>query len=88
MAFGSNGDNFPWVGWLVGYDGTTLNQTTVFCASPSGSQGAGIWLSGEAPAVDSGGNIFLATGNGYFSAGSAWGDAFLKLSTSGGPCSR
>ena len=84
VGFGSNGDNFPWVGWLVGYDGTTLNQTTVFCASPSGTQGAGIWLSGEAPAVDSGGNIFLATGNGYFSAGSAWANAFLKLSTSGG----
>ena len=84
VGFAANGDNFPWVGWLVGYDGTTLNQTTVFCASPSGTQGGGIWLSGEAPAVDSGGNIFLATGNGYFSAGSAWGNAFLKLSTSGG----
>ena len=84
VGFGSNGDNFPWVGWLVGYDGTTLNQTTVFCASPSGAQGAGIWLSGEAPAVDSSGNIFLSTGNGYFSAGSAWGDTFLKLSTGSG----
>ena len=84
VGFASNGDNFPWVGWLVGYDSTTLNQTTVFCASPNGSQGAGIWLSGEAPAVDSGGNIFLATGNGSFSAGSAWGNAFLRLSTSGG----
>jgi hypothetical protein len=84
VAFGSNGDNFPWVGWLLGYDGTTLNQTTVFCASPGGSQGAGIWLSGAAPAVDSGGNIFLATGNGYFSAGTAWANAFLKLSTGAG----
>jgi len=84
VGFGSNADNFPWVGWLVGYDGTTLAQTTVFCASPSGSQGAGIWLGGEAPAVDSGDNIFLATGNGYFSAGSAWANAFLKLSTSTG----
>ena len=40
-------------------------------------------MSGEAPAVDSSGNIFLSTGNGYFSAGSAWGDTFLKLSTGG-----
>jgi hypothetical protein len=29
----ANGDNFPWVGWLVGYDGTTLKQMTVLCAS-------------------------------------------------------
>ena len=84
VAFGSNGDNFPWVGWLVGYDASTLSQTTVFCASPGGAQGAGIWLSGAAPAVDSGGNIFLATGNGYFSAGLAWANAFLKLSTGAG----
>ena len=85
VAFGSNGDNFPWVGWLVGYDGTTLAQVTVFCTSPGGAQGAGIWMSGEAPAVDSSGNIFLATGNGgNFTPGSDWADAFLRLSTSGG----
>ena len=84
VAFGSNGDNFPWVGWLVGYNGTTLAQTTVFCTSPSATQGSGVWLSGEAPPVDSQGNIFISTGNGYFSNGSSWGDAWLKLSTSGG----
>ena len=84
VGFGSNGDNFPWVGWLVGYDSTTLAQLTVFCASPSGAQGAGVWLGGAAPAVDSSGNIFLATGNGSFNAGGDWGNAFLKLSMNGG----
>ena len=84
VGFGSNGDNFPWVGWVVGYDGTTLAQVTVFCTSPSGAQGGGVWMGGAAPAVDSSGNIFLATGNGHFTAGSGWGNAFLKLSTSGG----
>jgi len=83
-GFGSNGDNFPWVGWVVGYDGTTLAQVTVFCTSPSGAQGGGVWMGGAAPAVDSSGNMFLATGNGHFTAGSGWGNAFLKLSTSGG----
>jgi fibronectin type 3 domain-containing protein len=84
VAFASNADNFPWVGWLLGYNGTTLAQVTVFCASPSGSLGSGIWSSGEAPPVDASGNLFIATGNGYFSASSSWGDAFLKLSTAGG----
>ena len=70
-GFGSNGDNFPWVGWVVGYDGTTLAQATVFCTSPSGAQGGGVWMGGAAPAVDGSGNIFLATGNGgNFSVGS------------------
>ena len=59
VAFASNADNFPWVGWLLGYNGTTLAQVTVFCASPSGSQGSGIWLSGEAPPVDASGNLFI-----------------------------
>ncbi len=83
VGFGSNGDNFPWVGWLVGYNATTLAQTTVFCTSPGGAQGSGVWLSGEAPPVDSQGNLYISTGNGYFSAGNSWGDSWVKLSTGG-----
>jgi hypothetical protein len=84
VAFGSSGDSFPWVWWLVGYNGSTLSQVAVFCTSPGGSQGSGVWLSGEAPPVDSSGNIFLSTGNGIFTPGGSWGNAFLKLSTSSG----
>ncbi|HEX4387014.1 MAG TPA: fibronectin type III domain-containing protein [Steroidobacteraceae bacterium] len=84
VAFGSNGDNFPWVGWLVGYDGTSLAQVSVFCTSPGGNWGSGVWSSGEAPPVDASGNIYIATGNGYFSAGVSYGDSWVKLGTSGG----
>ena len=79
VGFGSSGDNYPWVGWLLAYDGTTLSQVGVFCSSPGGAQGAGLWSSGEAPPVDASGNIYVSTGNGYFSANSGWGDAFVKL---------
>src|ERR1700694_4193256 len=68
IGFGSNGDNFPWVGWLLGYNATTLAQVAVFCTSADGSYGAGVWSSGEAPPVDANGNIFIATGNGTFNA--------------------
>ena len=85
VGLGSSGDSFPWVGWLLGYNATTLAQVSVFCTSGAGALGAGVWGSGEAPAVDASGNIFLSTGNGYFSSGSnAWADTFLKLSTAGG----
>ena len=84
VGFGSSADRYPWVGWLVGYNGTTLAQVTVFCASQTGSSGAGVWMSGEAPPVDSNGNLFISTGNGTFSPSSDWADAFLRLSTTGG----
>ena len=84
IGFGSNGDNFPWVGWLVGYDATTLAQVAVFCASADGAQGAGVWLSGEAPPVDANGNIFISTGNGTFNGSTDWADSIVKLSTAGG----
>jgi hypothetical protein len=85
VAFGSNADNWPWVGWLVGYNATTLAQVSVFCTSASGAQGAGVWSSGEAPPVDASGNIFIVTGNGTFNPASGdWADAYLKLSTSSG----
>jgi hypothetical protein len=82
---GFQGDSSPGCGWLLGYNATTLAQVSVFCTSGAGAQGAGVWGSGEAPAVDASGNIFFSTGNGYFSSGSnAWADTFLKLSTAGG----
>ncbi len=84
VGLGSNADNFPWVGWLVGYDAATLAQVSLLCTSPGGQWGSGIWSSGEAPPVDASGNIYISTGNGYFNNTNSWGDSVLKLSTSGG----
>jgi hypothetical protein len=65
-GFGSHGDNGPWHGWVMAFDGTTLAQTGAICLSPSGS-GAGVWASGAGMPIDNGGTagrMFFSTGNG------------------------
>jgi chitodextrinase len=93
IAWGSHCDNYlwPWNGWVMAYDATALSQTAVFNDTPNGTDG-GIWMSGGAPAVDAGGNMFLSTGNGSFDATSGvakppapnndYGESFLNLNPS------
>lgn len=82
VAYSSHCDRLPAHGWLFAYDALTLAQKDVFITTPNGSHG-GIWMSGAAPAADSGGNLFLTTGNGSFdpsqSAPAEWGNSLLKL---------
>jgi PQQ-like domain len=64
--------SYEWHGWLMRYDSTTLTQTAVFNATPNplpqGASygGGGIWMSSGTPAIDSGGAMYLSTGNGDF----------------------
>jgi hypothetical protein len=86
VSYSSHGDNPPYHGWVIGYSATTLKQIVVFNTNPNGFDDA-IWMSGAAPAVDAGGNLFFATGNGTFDAASGgqdYGDSILRLSTAGG----
>ncbi len=84
VAWGSHEDGPPFYGWMVGYtyNGSRFAQASVLNAAPN-SYGAGIWMSGAGPAVDAGGNLYVATGNGGFTAnmsGNDYGDSFLQLS--------
>jgi chitodextrinase len=94
IAYAGHGDNFPYHGWILGYNASTLQQVMVFNTSPNdaglrpggGGQGSGVWQSGDGLTVDPAGNLFFVTGNGLFdvnTGGVDYGDSFMKLSPSG-----
>jgi len=79
IGYASHCDKTPYHGFLLRYDAKTLRQTAVFNTSPSG-EGASIWQSGQAPAVDAAGNVYVVSGNGTWDGKSNFGESFLKLS--------
>ena len=54
-----------YVGWVMAYNKLTLHPSGVFATVTTGSRGGGVWQSGRPAAVDSGGHVYLFTGNGY-----------------------
>jgi hypothetical protein len=77
-GYASHCDKEPYHGYLLGYDATTLKQVGVFNTSPAG-EGASIWQSGQAPAVDDKGNIYFVTGNGSWNGTTQFSESFIKL---------
>lgn len=63
ITYASHCDWGPYHGWIIGYDKTSLAQTSIYNSTPDGYNG-GIWMSGGAPAADEFGNIYAAVGNG------------------------
>jgi uncharacterized protein (TIGR03437 family) len=84
VAFGSHGDITPWHGWLIAYDASTLQQTSVFNTTANNAGGGSIWQGGKGLAADAAGNIYVATANGTQDGVQAWGESVLRLSTSDG----
>jgi len=64
-TWASHCDDKPYNGWIMSYNETTLEQTSVLDVTPQGSEGA-IWQSGGGPAADGSGNIYLLDANGTF----------------------
>ncbi len=90
-TWASHCDDGPYQGWIMGYNETTLAQSSVLNVTPNGSEGA-IWMAGDGPAADSSGNIYFLDANGTFDDtlnGSGfpehgdYGNAFIKISTAG-----
>jgi len=91
-AWASHCDIRPYTGWIIGYDASTLAQTTVLNVVPNGSEGA-IWMAEAGLAADGSANLYLLDANGDFGttldsngfpANGNYGNAFLKLATSPG----
>lgn len=90
-TWASHYDYYPFTGWIIGYSESTLAQTSVLNITPNGNEGA-IWMSGAGPAADNSGNIYFLDANGDFDStldsqgfpiNRDFGNAFIKLSTSG-----
>jgi len=88
-TWASHCDDGPYTGWVIGYNEKTLAQSGVLDVTPNGGDGA-IWMSGDGPAADTSGNIYLLDGNGTFddtlnSNGfpehGDFGNGFIKIST-------
>ena len=91
-SWASHCDDRPYTGWFMAFNETTLAQTSVLNVTPNGYDGA-IWMSGGGLAADSSGFIYALDGNGTFDttlnannfpSKGDFGNAFLKLSSSGG----
>jgi hypothetical protein len=87
LAFASHGDVFPYHGWILGYDETSLAPSAVFNANPNGDD-CGIWQGGGKLAFDPQGFMYVETGNGLFDGtlnaqgfpiDGDYGDSFLKI---------
>ena len=92
ITFTSHCDARPYTGWIMAYNARTLQQTSVIDVTPNGSEGA-IWMTGDGLAADAQGNIYFLDGNGTFDTtlnsqgfpiNGDYGNAFVKLSNSGG----
>jgi hypothetical protein len=91
-GWASHCDIQPYTGWIIAYDASSLLQTSVLNVAPNGSEGA-LWASGAGLAADNSGNIYFLDANGDFDTSmnasgfpnnGDFGNAFIKLSTSGG----
>ncbi len=78
VAYASHCDKDPYHGFIIAYDARTLQQVSVFNTSPNGSE-ASIWQSGQGPAADDEGNVYVVTGNGTWDGVRDFSETFLKL---------
>jgi hypothetical protein len=99
VAFSGYADTDPYHGWVLGYDETSLQVRPgyVFNTTPNATTNgygvhaaeAGIWMGGGGLCADASNYLYFETANGSFSAtngsaGTEYGDSFVKLSTTNG----
>jgi hypothetical protein len=83
IAFGSNGCRTnKEQGWVLAYNASTLQAEGAFDDEP-GDGAAALWMRGGGLSADGLGNVYGATADGDFAAGTNFGQSVLKLSQVG-----
>ena len=91
-SWASHCDFSPYTAWIMGYNQTTLAQTSILDLTPNGNEGS-IWQSGGGLAADAQQNIYALIANGTFDTTldangfpnkQDYGNGFVKVSTTGG----
>lgn len=85
VGFGGDGNR----GSLFAFDAVTLAELAFWSSTPTGTNG-GLWQSGQGPAADADGNVYVMTGNGTFDAnrnGQNYGNSIVKLKLAQGKLS-
>jgi MYXO-CTERM domain-containing protein len=80
ITWAAHNDCTPFHGWVAGYDADTLKPASIYNVTANGSEG-GIWMSGQGPAADSDGYVYVSTGNGTTDATNL-SDSVIKLTPS------
>jgi hypothetical protein len=84
IPFGSNGcRSGKEEGWVVAYNASTQQQAGVFDLEP-GESAAAVWMRGGGLSADSEGNVYGATADGPFAAGTNFGQSVFKLTEANG----
>jgi hypothetical protein len=90
VGFGSYCDVLPYSGYVAGVS-FNYSTSSFSPAAPSNwvfdtqggqtVQSGGVWMGGAAPAVDSAGNVYVATGNGTWNGTTYFGESVVKIAT-------
>jgi uncharacterized membrane protein len=78
IAWASHNDAGTYHGWVMSYSATTLQQTGILNVTPGNAAG-GIWQAGQAPSIDSSGNVFYTAANGSWDGTTNFSESILKL---------
>jgi len=86
ILFGGHCDAVPYHGWVFAYNVKNPKAPKlldVWCDTPDvvgkRESRAGIWMSGEGPAVDEAGALYFATGDGTYDGVRDFGDSVVKI---------
>jgi len=89
VLFGGHCDAGAYHGWIFAYNVSNpkaLKPIDVLCITPNGTGPkdgrGGIWMSGQGPAMDTAGNVFLVTGDGSNNAATDLADSVVKVTLS------